>query len=94
MTKRELCIKVRDRLRPECKISLEQAGKIVECVMEGIMESVAKDGRFYLADFGTFRVKERAARKGRNPRTGELMDIPSKKAVTFKAAPRFMEMIQ
>ena len=40
----------------------------------------------YIAAFGTFKVKTRKARKGRNPRTGESVDIPEKKVITFKAA--------
>ena len=94
MTKRELCIMVKETLMPECRISMEQAGKIVDCVMEGIMEGVASDGRFNLINFGTFKVRERGAHKGRNPRTGEMMDIPAKKLVSFKASPRFLERIQ
>ncbi|MCG2775965.1 MAG: HU family DNA-binding protein [Desulfobacterales bacterium] len=51
--------------------------------------SIKKNGRFIVPGFGTFSVKERKARKGRNPQTGETMMIKASKTVSFKPAPKY-----
>ena len=48
-------------------------------------------GRVRVSRFGTFRVVERAPRKGRNPRTGEEIQIPARKTIVFRASRRLME---
>ena len=53
-------------------------------ILEGTRTEV--EGRFAVPGFGTFDVKTRAARKGRNPKTGEEIDIPASKTVAFKPA--------
>ena len=70
----------------------EQAGlskKDAEAALKAFTETVAaelkKDGKVQLVGFGTFEVSKRAAREGRNPRTGETVKIAARKAVTFKA---------
>lgn len=47
--------------------------------------------KYTIAGLGTFNVKVRAAKKGRNPQTGEVVDIPEHKAVTFKPSPNFIK---
>ena len=49
--------------------------------------AISNGGRFSYPGFGTFTVRERKARTGRNPRTGEAIKIPKSKTVAFKAAP-------
>ena len=58
----------------------------VDTVLEAIAESLAKEEDVRIAGFGTFRTKHRAARTGRNPATGESVQIPASKIPTFKAA--------
>lgn len=55
-------------------------------VLETIAEQMALEKKITLVGFGTFQAKDRAARKGRNPRTGEEIDIPASKAPTFSAS--------
>jgi DNA-binding protein HU-beta len=55
-------------------------------VLESIANGVRKDGKVQLIGFGTFDVKHRAARMGRNPKTGEAMQIKASKTVGFKAS--------
>jgi DNA-binding protein HU-beta len=73
----------------------EQAGEglsrkttvdVIEAVFAAVSKSLIEDGRFAVPGFGTFTVKERQARKGRNPRTGEEIDIPASRTVGFKVA--------
>lgn len=64
-----------------------KAKEIVEQVFGIVGTVLKKDGRFSFPDLGTFTVTERAARKGRNPATGEAIKIKASKSVRFKAAP-------
>ena len=65
----------------ETKAAAERA---VAAVLAGIQEGIKKDGLVQLIGFGTFQVKERSARKGRNPKTGEEIKIKASKTVSFK----------
>jgi len=56
----------------------------VKAVLENIATGVKKDGSVQLLGFGTFEVRHRAARKGRNPKTGETIQIKASKSVGFK----------
>ena len=60
------------------------AQQAVEDVLNCISQGLLDDGKVQLVGFGTFSVKERAARTGRNPRTGEALQIPASKSVGFK----------
>jgi len=66
-------------------ISKSNAGAAVEAVMETIAKALKKEGRFTIPGFGTFSVRKRAARAGRNPATGEAIKIKASKAVGFRA---------
>ena len=58
----------------------------VDAVLDAITQGVKDDGSVSITGFGTFNRKSRAARRGRNPRTGELMEIPASTTVGFKPA--------
>jgi DNA-binding protein HU-beta/integration host factor subunit beta len=58
--------------------------RIVQMVLDGIIEVLIKERRIELRNFGVFEVRHRKARKARNPRTGEEVDVPEKNVVTFK----------
>ena len=66
-------------------ISKKEAGKTVNAVIESITEALKKGENVQLVGFGTFAVSERAARTGRNPRTGETIEI--KEAIVPKFRP-------
>ena len=61
------------------------AGRTVDAVLDGIAAGIKKDGNVQLIGFGTFSVKSRAARTGRNPQTGATIKIKASKTVGFKA---------
>ena len=69
----------------QAELSKKDAGLAVEAVFDAISEALEKGDKFQLIGFGTFDVSERAAREGRNPRTGETMKIAASKAPRFKA---------
>ena len=61
------------------------AGRAVDATIATITEALVKGDKVPLVGFGTFAISERAARTGRNPQTGETVEIAARKAVTFKA---------
>lgn len=82
MNKQELIEFVQKAAGIETKVAATAA---VNAVLDGITEGIKKGGPVQLIGFGTFSVKEHAARKGRNPRTGESIKIKATKVVSFKA---------
>jgi DNA-binding protein HU-beta len=72
-------------------LNRDQASKALEGALHTLARAIKEgDGKVPLAGIGTFNVKETKARKGRNPRTGEEIDIPSRKKVSFKASGELM----
>lgn len=66
------------------ELSKKDATKAVEAVFESIMEALKNGDKVQLIGFGNFEVRERAARKGRNPQTGEEIEISASKVPAFK----------
>lgn len=60
------------------------AKQALEAVLEAITTGIQNDGKVQIVGFGTFSVKDRPARTGRNPRTGEAIQIAASKSVGFK----------
>lgn len=60
----------------------------IQRFLDYITEELENGNRIELRDFGVFQVKERASRVGRNPRTGDTVDVPSRNVVTFKVGRR------
>jgi nucleoid DNA-binding protein len=68
--------------------------EIVQKTFDAIVETLVEEGRIELRNFGVFEVKKRAARKARNPRTGERVDVPEKSVVTFKPGKEMEERVR
>jgi integration host factor subunit beta len=68
--------------------------EIVQKTFDAIVETLVEEGRIELRNFGVFEVKERAARKARNPRTGDRVDVPKKYVVTFKPGKEMEEKVR
>ena len=84
MNKAELIDSIQDALGKDATKRL--AEEALDAVLSSISSGVKKDKKVQIIGFGTFEVKERAARTGRNPKTGESMKIPASKSVGFKAS--------
>ncbi|MFR6065614.1 MAG: HU family DNA-binding protein [Eubacterium sp.] len=69
----------------KAELSKKDAEEAVKAVMDSITEALADGDKVALVGFGTFEVKTRAARTGKNPRTGEAISIPESKVPSFKA---------
>ncbi|HEY0835050.1 MAG TPA: HU family DNA-binding protein [Azospirillum sp.] len=74
-------------------IKKTEAAKVVQAVFEGISSALGKGEEVRLAGFGIFEVAERAAREGRNPRTGEVVKIAASKAPKFKPAKQLRDAV-
>lgn len=74
-------------------ISKAAAGKALDSFVDGIKKTLKKGNKVTLVGFGTFSVAKRAARKGRNPRTGEVIRIKASKSPKFKAGKTFKDAI-
>ncbi len=66
-------------------LTKKDAEKAVNALFESVQQELIARGKVQMIGFGTFEVKERAARKGRNPRTGQDIEIPASKNPVFKA---------
>lgn len=80
MTKKEIVRTISD----EIGLTQLKTKEIVQKTFDAIINALASEGRIELRNFGVFEVKKRAARKARNPRTGDQVEVPEKFVVTFK----------
>jgi len=76
------------------ELSKKDATKAVEAVFETVMDSLSKGEKVQIIGFGNFEVRDRAARKGRNPQTGEEIEIPASKVPAFKAGKALKEAVK
>jgi integration host factor subunit beta len=68
--------------------------EIVQKTFNAIVETLVEEKRIELRNFGVFEVKKRAARKARNPRTGQRVDVPQKFVITFKPGKEMEEKVR
>lgn len=80
MTKKDIVIKITD----ETGIKQVDVKKVVQKTFDAIVDSLARSEKVELRNFGVFKVKERRARTGRNPRTGQTVPVPPRKVAIFK----------
>ena len=88
-TKRDMVKEISEKLQ----LAQVDTKNAVQSVFDNIIDILATEGRLELRDFGVFAVKERAARKARNPKTGEVVMVPPRKVVTFKPGKLLQERI-
>ncbi len=77
----------------KAEISKKDAEAAVSAVVSSISEALAGGEKVQLVGFGTFEVRDRAAKQGRNPRTGESITIPASKLPAFKAGSALKEAV-
>ncbi|GAB1786523.1 DNA-binding protein [Priestia megaterium] len=76
------------------ELQKQDAKKAVDALFEAISTTLAKGEKVQLVGFGTFEVRERAERTGRNPQTGEEMTIPATKVPGFKVGKELKEAVK
>ena len=75
------------------ELRAEEVEQVVDIFFEEIAERLSEGGRVELRGFGAFSVRNRQARQGRNPRTGELVDVPAKRVPYFKPGKEIRERL-
>jgi integration host factor subunit beta len=90
VTKKEIVKTISD----EIGLTQLKTKEIVQKTFDAIVETLVEDHRIELRNFGVFEVKRRAARKARNPRTGEKVFVPEKFVVTFKPGKEMEERVR
>jgi len=90
MTKSVLIEKIAEKLEG---LSKKQTEVIVETIFDSVKEALSKGGKVEIRGFGNFRLRSRNARKARNPKTGESVEVPPKKVPYFKVGKELREMV-
>lgn len=90
MNKKELI----EKMAEKADLKKNEAEKALKAFEESVVDSLKKDDKVTLVGFGTFATSERKARKGRNPQTGEEINIPAKKAPKFVPGKLFKDSIK
>jgi DNA-binding protein HU-beta len=78
----------------QTELTIKDTGNVVDAIFETITNTLAKEERIQLIGFGTFEVRERSARKGRNPQTGEEIEIAASKVPAFKPGKELKEAVK
>lgn len=82
-----------DSIAAKTSTTKKQADALLGATLEAIQEAVKGGDKVTLVGFGTFEVKERSAREGRNPKTGATIQIPAAKVPAFSAGKQFRERV-
>ena len=82
-----------DKMAGDADITKTAAATALDSLLDSIGATLSQGGKVTLVGFGTFSVKKRAARKGRNPQTGETIKIKASKSVGFRAGKTLKESI-
>lgn len=90
MTKKEIVKTISE----EIGLTQLKTKEIVQKTFDAIVEALVEEGRIELRNFGVFEVKKRAARKARNPRTGDKVFVQEKYVVTFKPGKEMEERVR
>ncbi len=90
MNKRELI----ETVASNAQITKKEADAAVNAALNAIMEGLAKEGKVVIPGFGSFEVRNRTAREGRNPRTGEKVMIAAKRTPAFKPGKAMKDAVE
>ncbi|QUY45767.1 HU family DNA-binding protein [Acaryochloris marina] len=83
-----------DAIAESTGVTKKQADTTLSAAIETIMDAVSSGDKVTLVGFGSFEARDRKAREGRNPKTGEKMTIPASKAPAFSAGKLFKEKVK
>ena len=83
-----------EKLAGACDLSKASANRVVDTFVEVVTKSLAGGGDVVLVGFGTFTTSRRSARTGRNPQTGEVINIPAATVPKFKAGKKLKDAVK
>jgi len=81
------------RIAKQAKLSQKQASEVLEATLDSIREALQKGDEVRLVGFGSFKVRQSAARKGVNPRNGQTIQVPAKDRVRFTPGKELSEAV-
>jgi len=90
VTKKEIAKVIADRVG----VTQTEARQIVQSVLDDIVDTLVREGRIELRNFGVFEVRSRKAHWARNPRTGERVAVPARAVVSFKPGREMLERVR
>ena len=90
MNKRELI----ETVVSNAQITKKEADAVVNATLDAIIDGLAKEGKVIIPGFGSFEVRNKTAREGRNPRTGEKVKIAAKRAPAFKPGKAMKDAVE
>ena len=90
MTKKDIVLKVSD----ETNLKQIDVKKVVQRTFDCIVDALVRGERIELRNFGVFKIKQRKSRTGRNPRTNQVIPVPPRKVVVFKAGLEMKQRIK
>lgn len=76
-----------------CNFTARESELVVETIFDSITEALVKGDKVELRGFGSFRIRRRRARRGRNPKTGSLVSVPAKRVPVFKVGRRVRKLV-
>jgi len=82
-----------DKVAENANVTKKEADAVLTPALDAIMQAVSSNDKVTLVGFGSFEPRERKAREGRNPKTGEAMTIPATVVPAFSAGKMFKEMV-
>jgi integration host factor subunit beta len=89
MTKADLV----DEVSRATELSRKDSEVIVEALFDSVVKALKNSDKLEVRGFGSFRIRKRKARQGRNPKTGEKVDVPEKKVPYFKPSKELKDLI-
>jgi nucleoid DNA-binding protein len=90
MTKKDIVLKVSD----DTNLKQIDVKRVVQKTFDCIIDSLARGEKIELRNFGVFKIKQRRSRTGRNPRTNQVIPVPPRKVVVFKAGLEMKQKIR
>ena len=90
MNRRELI----ETVASNAQITKKEADAVVNATLDAIIDGLAKEGKVIIPGFGSFEVRNKTAREGRNPRTGEKVKIAAKRAPAFKPGKAMKDAVE
>ncbi len=94
MTKKDIANLIYGRCEEEFEATKKEIYQIVSEIFELIEETLKKGEKVQISGFGTFIVKTRKGKIGRNPRTGEEVPVPDRKVIVFKPSKKLLELVE
>ena len=86
-------VEIVNRIADETNITKVKAEQAVDAILDELKDSLCRGEPVVLRRFGTFQVREKHARLGRNPKTGEEANIPARRVVRFKSGKYFKDVV-